>query len=297
MMTSTARTKVFRTLTVFVSLLTLAASATTAPGSAGLTTPETKVPAVSPNADEGAPAKKQSSFTSFVLAISMILVSEIGDKTFLIAALMAMKNNRYIVFAASISSLAIMTVLSGIFGQAFTSFLPDTLVSIVASVLFFAFGAKILKEGSEMDSNTGVDEELQEVEEELATTKMNESYNLAENGGSLGTFYNANKFKNFTEVVKVNVNKVFSPLYVQVFVMVFLGELGDRSQISTIVMAGSGNFWSVIFGSIIGHACCTAVAVIFGVLLASRIKMKTVTLVGGVLFLIFGLVYLVEALS
>lgn len=296
-MISIPRTKVLKTLTVFVSLLTLAASATATQGTTALASTATKGAVASADADDSAPTKKQSPFTSFVLAISMILVSEVGDKTFLIAALMAMKNNRYVVFAASISSLAIMTVLSGIFGQAFTSFLPDKLVAIVASVLFFVFGAKILKEGWEMDSNTGVDEELQEVEEELATTKMNESYNLAENGGSLGTYYNANKFKNFTEVVKVNVNKVFSPLYVQVFVMVFLGELGDRSQISTIVMAGSGNFWSVILGSIIGHACCTAVAVIFGVLLASRIKMKTVTLVGGVLFLIFGIVYLVEACS
>ncbi len=41
-----------------------------------------------------------------------------------------------------ISPLAIMTLLSGIFGQAFTSFLPETLISIVASILFFIFGFK-----------------------------------------------------------------------------------------------------------------------------------------------------------
>ncbi|CAI8504008.1 unnamed protein product [Hanseniaspora opuntiae] len=239
--------------------------------------------------------KKQSPFTSFLLAISMILVSEIGDKTFLIAALMAMKHNKYTVFLASISSLAIMTLLSGIFGQAFTSFFPETLISWVASILFFVFGFKILKEAKEMDKDTGVDEELQEVEQDISNNDLNNSSNLMESGGVLKT--QTGNFSKFSSTVKSKINHLFSPLFIQVFVMVFFGEIGDRSQISTVVMAGSGNFWPVILGSILGHAFCSAIAVIFGVLLASRIKMKTVTFIGGVLFIIFGFVYAYEALS
>ncbi|XBW36483.1 hypothetical protein QEN19_002060 [Hanseniaspora menglaensis] len=296
-MSPTAKSNTLKVLTAFVSLIALVAASNTDAASASTGNLISSKQATSSQNQNSSPEKKQTAFTSFLLATSMILVSEVGDKTFLIAALMAMKNNRYVVFSASIASLAIMTLLSGIFGQAFTTFLPETLISWVASILFFVFGFKILKEGLEMDKNAGVEEELHEVEEELASTEMNESYNLAENGGSLGTYYNSNKFKNFSEVVKVKINQIFSPLFVQVFVMVFLGEIGDRSQISTIVMAGSGHFWAVIFGSILGHACCSAVAVIFGVLLASKIKMRTVTLIGGALFLIFGLVYLLEALS
>mgnify|MGYP003361626133 CR=1 FL=1 len=304
-MASIIKTNTFKALTIIVFLLTLVSAATTESTIAGSSTDvsaltNSKLDSNTPTDNNSPPAESEpvSALTSFLLATSMILVSEVGDKTFLIAALMAMKNNRFIVFSASIASLAIMTLLSGIFGQAFTTFLPKALISWVASIMFFIFGFKILKEGIEMDKDAGVEDEMQEVEEELSTTQMNESYNLAENGGTLGITYNrSNKFKNFTEIIKLKVNQVFSPLFVQVFVMVFLGEIGDRSQISTIVMAGSGNFWAVIFGSIIGHACCSAVAVIFGVLLASRIKMKTVTLIGGVLFVIFGLVYLVEALS
>lgn len=237
--------------------------------------------------------KKQSSFTSFLLAISMILVSEIGDKTFLIAALMAMKHNKYTVFLASIASLAIMTLLSGIFGQTFTSFFPETLITWVASILFFVFGFKILKEAKEMDKDTGVEEELQEVEQDISNSALNSESNLLESGGVL----KSNNFSKFSSSVKAKINKMFSPLFIQVFVMVFLGEFGDRSQISTVVMAGSGSFWPVILGSIMGHAFCSAIAVIFGVLLASRIKMRTVTFIGGALFIIFGFVYAYEALS
>lgn len=62
--------------------------------------------------------EEDPSYNSFLMSISMIIVSEIGDKTFLIAALMAMRNSRFIVFSAAFSSLAVMTVLSGIVGHA-----------------------------------------------------------------------------------------------------------------------------------------------------------------------------------
>ena len=39
---------------------------------------------------------------------------------------------------------------------------------------------------------------------------------------------------------------VFTPVWIQVFVMTFLGEWGDRSQIATIAMAAGSEYWFVI---------------------------------------------------
>ena len=50
---------------------------------------------------------------AFVASLSVIIVSEIGDKTFFTAAVMAMQHSRLTVFAGSISALAIMTIASG----------------------------------------------------------------------------------------------------------------------------------------------------------------------------------------
>lgn len=50
---------------------------------------------------------------AFAAAISVILVSEIGDKTFFIAAIMAMRHARLTVFAGAITALILMTILSG----------------------------------------------------------------------------------------------------------------------------------------------------------------------------------------
>lgn len=47
----------------------------------------------------------------------MIIVSEIGDKTFFIAAIMAMKHSRLVVWLGAAGALAVMTVLAVVCGS------------------------------------------------------------------------------------------------------------------------------------------------------------------------------------
>ena len=55
---------------------------------------------------------------SFVFSFAMIIISELGDKTFLIAALMAMSHPRGVVFCAAFGALLVMSVLSAALGHA-----------------------------------------------------------------------------------------------------------------------------------------------------------------------------------
>ena len=48
----------------------------------------------------------------FVSAFLLILLSELGDKTFFIAVLLALKHSKGVVFAGSFGALAVMTVIS-----------------------------------------------------------------------------------------------------------------------------------------------------------------------------------------
>lgn len=61
----------------------------------------------------GTPVENIGFIHAFVAAISVILVSEIGDKTFFIAAIMAMRHPRLTVFSGAMTALTLMTVLSG----------------------------------------------------------------------------------------------------------------------------------------------------------------------------------------
>lgn len=50
---------------------------------------------------------------AFIASLAVIIVSELGDKTFFIAAIMAMRHSRVTVFTGALGALAFMTVLSG----------------------------------------------------------------------------------------------------------------------------------------------------------------------------------------
>ncbi|AGO12108.1 AaceriAEL257Wp [[Ashbya] aceris (nom. inval.)] len=238
-----------------------------------------------------------STLKDLLMATSMVGVSEIGDKTFLIAALMAMRHPRLLVFSAASTSLALMTILAGIIGGTFTSLVPQRYTQFAAGILFFIFGYKLALESLETPKDAGVEGELAEVEEEIAIHDMNTNLNDTESGGikDKRTLVKNRYLNDLLLKAGDRLTLYFSPVWIQTFVMVFLGEFGDRSQISTIAMASSSQYWVVIMGATIGHLICTAVAVIGGKLLAKRISMRTVNLGGAVSFIVFGIVYTYES--
>lgn len=102
---------------------------------------------------------------AFIASLSVIIVSELGDKTFFIAAIMAMRHSRAVVFIGAIGALGLMTVLSVFLGYA-TTIIPRKYTFYISTALFAIFGIKMLKEGYDMDPNEG-QEELEEVQAEL----------------------------------------------------------------------------------------------------------------------------------
>ncbi|KAL4754827.1 hypothetical protein BDW72DRAFT_165465 [Aspergillus terricola var. indicus] len=280
--------------------------------------------------NEVLPEEERDAFHSLLFSFTMIVVSEIGDKTFLVAALMAMRHPRLLVFSAAFSALIGMTVLSAVLGHAVPSLIPKTFTKFLAAVLFFIFGAKMLKEGREMSPDEGVGEEMREVEQELEE-KEHEQLRMSRRrssvtphaleAGRLGRKprSSANRLPSPPESLSssssrgsspqpsqrwndllVGLNNLFSlllsPAWVQTFVMTFLGEWGDRSQIATIAMAAGQDYWFVTIGAITGHGLCTAAAVIGGSAIAGKVSMRVVTLGGAAAFLVFGCIYLLEAL-
>uniref|UniRef100_A0A915DND5 GDT1 family protein n=1 Tax=Ditylenchus dipsaci TaxID=166011 RepID=A0A915DND5_9BILA len=84
------------------------------------------------------------------------------------------------------------------------------------------------------------------------------------------------------------VSSVFAVL-LQAFSLTFVAEWGDRSQMTTFLLASTENVYGVILGGVIGHALCTGIAVIGGRFIAQKISVRTVTLLGGILFLVFAM--------
>lgn len=200
--------------------------------------------------------------TAFTAGLLLITISELGDKTFFIAMLLAMRHPRRLVLAGVILALAAMTLISVGMGQV-VALLPKTYVYFAEVALFLGFGLKLLYDASRMSGESRCDE----VKE--AEAAIDESAQATR---------------------KVSVWNIL----MQAFSLTFVAEWGDRTQLATVTLAASNNPIGVTAGAIVGHAICALIAVVCGCLVAGRISERMVTGLGGVLFLVFGVVAMVE---
>ena len=87
-------------------------------------------------------------------------------------------------------------------------------------------------------------------------------------------------------------------LFLSTFVLVFLAELGDKTQIASFSMAVKhGSLFSVILGGGLALITSTLVAVTLGYKLAANLPKNLLTVVSGILFLATGIYTLVRTLG
>jgi putative Ca2+/H+ antiporter (TMEM165/GDT1 family) len=80
--------------------------------------------------------------TGFTAGLMLITLSELGDKTFFIGAILSMRHPRRWVFLGVMAALFAMTVLSVLLGQVATLFPRHHVQSLVVA-LFLGFGFKL----------------------------------------------------------------------------------------------------------------------------------------------------------
>ncbi|KAG2565280.1 hypothetical protein PVAP13_7NG063600 [Panicum virgatum] len=206
--------------------------------------------------------------SGFTAAFTLIFVSEIGDKTFFIAALLAMQYQKALVLLGSTAALSLMTIVSVIIGRVFqsvpTQFQTTLPIGEYAAVVLLAFfGFKSIKDALALPDSANGNIEGNSESGELAEAE---------------------------ELVKEKVSKkLTSPLEVlwKSFSLVFLAEWGDRSMLATIALGAAQSPLGVASGAIAGHLIATALAIVGGAFLANYLSEKLVGLLGGVLFLLF----------
>ena len=119
------------------------------------------------------PTSTKSFFKALFASFSAIMATEIGDKTFFIAAVLSMRNDRLAVFGGAILALIVMTILSTLMGLVLPALIPKKFTHIIGGLLFLYFGGKLLLDSRGMEDK--VSEELEEVEEELAEMNKKQS--------------------------------------------------------------------------------------------------------------------------
>ncbi|XP_057765743.1 GDT1-like protein 4 isoform X2 [Salvia miltiorrhiza] len=213
----------------------------------------------------------------FTKSLAMTVLSEIGDKTFFAAAILAMRHPRRHVLSGCLGALIVMTILSAVVGWAAPNLLSRKWTHHITTMLFLGFGLRSL-----WDAFNDVEaEDLAVVEKELNadfrcnSTEAKESYKDDDD--------------DLKKKGRPFLTQFFSPISLKAFTITFFGEWGDKSQLATIGLAAEENPLGVVLGGILGQALCTAAAVLGGKSLATQISEKIVALSGGILFIIFGI--------
>ena len=194
----------------------------------------------------------------FVSAFLLIFFSEIGDKTFFIAVLLALQQPRSLVFTGTFGALAVMTVVSvglGRFLHELDELVPNLgfpLDDALAVALLVFFGIQTLRNAA--TAGEDAEDEKSEAQEVVA--------GLGDGSAALG-------------------------MVVSTFALVFAAEWGDKSFLATIALSAASDPVGVVLGAVAGHGVATVIAVLGGSFLGKYMDAKTVQYVGGSLFLVF----------
>ena len=186
---------------------------------------------------------------AFINTAAVVGLGEMGDKTQVLALLLAVRYQRSWPILAGIFIATLLTMgVTALVGTTISSFLPASILRWVLVVMFFAVAAwTLIPEGDDDDEDVPV--------------------------------------------------KSSSSLIFTAFITFILAELGDKSQVATLVMAAKyGDFAMVMAGATLGEMIAISPAVLLGKTTAQWIPMKWVRIAAAAIFaalgawvLIFGL--------
>jgi putative Ca2+/H+ antiporter (TMEM165/GDT1 family) len=225
-----------------------------------------------------------------VQGLLLIFFSEIGDKTFFIALLLALKRPRGAVFAGTFGALAAMTAVSVALGRAVHALdelgggalevrVGDALTvpvdDALAVLLLVYFGVQTLRGAAGADARA--EEEREEADEAVEGL-------LGGGGGGGGGGGSGGSSAAATTAAS---NAANWALIASTFGLVFAAEWGDKSFLATIALAAAGDPLGVTLGAVAGHGVATGLAVAGGSALRGVVSERTAGYVGGSLFLVF----------
>jgi putative Ca2+/H+ antiporter (TMEM165/GDT1 family) len=186
--------------------------------------------------------------TALVGSVVVIALAELGDKTQILALMLACRYKAWQVIIGVFGATLLVHLLSTGVGELLGISIPAKVIGLVAGVAFVGFGVWTLRGDS--------------VDEDAAATPSK-----------------------------------YGPILTSA-VAFFLAELGDKTQLATITLAGryaaqpgisqASAFWGVWMGSTIGMVLADGLAIFVGAVLGKKLPERLITRVSGVLFIVVG---------
>jgi len=225
----------------------------------------------------------------FYAGFTIIAITGFGDKLFFLNMLYASINSFCDVFWVALAISELMNLFNISLGHLLKKYIQIWILEYVAISVFFILGIWLIIKGFAMKSKRL--NVLYEEERNLLLESQKKNYRIKEEDDNdyrnieIKDIYNNNNKED-------NVG-VFDSWW-KYFIAYFLASVGDKSQIATILITSKYNFLSIFNGTAVGILVLVLIAMIFGKTLSGLLTNKQISIICGVFFLLYALIFFVD---
>jgi putative Ca2+/H+ antiporter (TMEM165/GDT1 family) len=215
-----------------------------------------------------------STFQQFMMSFSLNMLAEVGDKSFVTLALLYNQvSNLHLFLIASFSEL-IMTIFSVLIGNHLKAY-PGTAsyCQLIGSIVAFIFAAQMIWESFCPHKNESEKQEVEAVEMEYINQTPEEAREKR-----IAISYSHNTSNNKNQFFKI----------LNIAWMITLSELGDISQITTIILTTKYNVIPIFLGNCLAHLIGIVLSMTVGYILSKSVNKKFMTITGAICFIFYG---------
>lgn len=200
---------------------------------------------------------------SFIVATILITLAELGDKTQLLALVLACRYKAWQVLVGIFGATLVIHLLSTVVGAAVGDLVPQSVISAVSGLLFVGFGIWTLR-GDSVDDDAA--EKPSRFGPIMATAI---AFFLAELG---------DKTQIMTMTIAADPGAALRTFGGSFAALVPTGLTGG----------GGGTLFGVWMGSTLGMVIADGVAILVGSVLGKKLPERLITRISGVIFILFG---------
>lgn len=213
---------------------------------------------------------KKNSWEEFILSFSLNFFSEIGDKSFVSIILIYDQITPLLLFLVASASEILMNLFSVGIGYQLRAHpgirVLCQLAGMITAIIFSICLIYEIFSGEEQEEKNNSDIEKQ-------TERAEKEFSSSNNSNS------SNKKSSMSTILKV----------ANIAWIIFLSELGDKSQITTIILSTEYNPIPIFLGTALAHVLGILLSMTIGYVIAHNTNKTILTCLGAVCFLYFGL--------
>lgn len=209
------------------------------------------------------PSRSDDFWVSVGVAVLMMFVTEIGDKTFIIAAVFGSVKERLATVAAVECTMALMVLVSVTSGDVAINIAGAGWVNVAALTCYALFGVMFFRDAWY-------------------------NYTVPPQAMSQGMLDDMPIEPTVMLAGKNSLWEEWLDVFWKVGVCTFFSEWADRTQFSVFRLSNDYNQDGVVVGCLLGQALCTVIAVLGGRYLMASISPRKTLFLGGVIFLCLG---------